>query len=263
MKVRITGLGLLAGDAPGELSGFKPRDHVMERKHLKLMARPVRLGVGAVRQALESRPGWEKVPPEQRGLYVGCTPAGAEPGDLAAAFNVATVDGELDVGAFGELGIPQVHPLWLVKGLSNNILGYASAYHDLRGVNTNRCDGRISGLAALLDGARAVAEGRCALVIAGGADSLVGGEAWLGRPVGEGAAFFVLEAGDGPALGWIVDGGILQEPGQPASPAGARGELGAASGVVELAAALRAGVCPERAQVRDEHGATVWIALRS
>jgi len=59
------------------VEGFRARQALPERKHLKLMVPAVRLGVAAVGEALAARAGWEAVPPARRGLFVGTAPAGA------------------------------------------------------------------------------------------------------------------------------------------------------------------------------------------
>jgi hypothetical protein len=185
--------------------GFVARDELPNRKHIKLMSRGVQLGVAAIGRAVASRPGYAEVPPGRRGLFVGATPQGSDPIELQEALEAASAPGGVDVAAFGR-SVHLVHPLWLVRGLSNNVLGYASAYWDIRGRNGSRCEGRAGGLAAIVEAMRAVREGAVDLAVAGGADSLLGMESWLGRPVGEGAAFVVLEReGIGPCL---VDGGV-------------------------------------------------------
>ncbi len=259
MRVAITAVGVLATDAPGEIDGFRGRDHVAVRKHVKLMNRAVQLGIAGIRKALEARPGWEAVAPERRGLFVGSTPAGSEVDPLLPAIEAASTGGRFDVAAFGDRGIPLVHPLWLVKGLSNNVLGYASAYHDIRGVNGNRCDGRASGIAALVDGARAIHEGHADLVVAGGSDSLVGASQWLGVPTGEASVFLVLERGDG--LAYITDVGTRFDPSVPHTPVGERGEVGAATGLVELAHRIGTEGGQSVQQVAAGDGTIAWVTL--
>lgn len=206
--VAVAGVGLLCpagvgaegavGGRPGSVPGFRPHAYVDDRKKLKLMARAVQLGVSAIRIALAEAPGWEAVPPERRGMYIGATPQAGDAEDLRPALEAATApDGRFSIGAFARDGYPLIHPLWLVKGLSNNILGFASAIHDFQGTNANYCDDEEGGWTAVLEGARAVAEGRADLVVAGGADALAEAEPLFGgRRCGEGAAFLVLR----PAL---------------------------------------------------------------
>lgn len=201
------------GGRPGEVPGFSARAYIENRKNLKLMSRSVQLGVSAIRVALSHVEDWESIPPLRRALYVGGTPLGGELEDLVPALEASTnADGELNINRFATAGYPLIHPLWLVKGLSNNVLGFASAIHDFQGTNANYCDGEPSGLHALYEGWAAVADGRADLALAGAADSWVGLDPILGgRRGGEGAAFVALrpatetdaiwvEPGDGPEL---------------------------------------------------------------
>jgi 3-oxoacyl-(acyl-carrier-protein) synthase len=215
VNVAVTGFGLVL---PHREPGLDIRAEVPEKKSLKLMERAARLGVVAVGRALTSRPGWNDVPPERRGLFVGTRPEGAL-GDLEEALRLARGASGVDVVRFGQVGNEVVHPLWLVKGLSNNIMGYACAWWDLRGPTSNRCEGRVSGLSAILEAARAVGEGRVDLAVAGGADSL---------PWGEGAAFVVLERREGAHF----CGHVCFDPHVEDGPRVDGLDLGAASGAV-------------------------------
>ncbi len=220
----------------GEVPGFDPVAAGLPRKSLKTMTRAVQLGVAAVLAAVARVPGWASVPPERRGLYVGASPQQGDAADLADA--LAAAGPVPDLEAFATLGVPLVPPLWLVKGLSNNVLGYASAMLDLRGDNANWCDGRLGGAVALAHAVHAVAEGRVDLAIAGGADALRGAEAILGVPCAEGAAFVVLcSAGLLPIEGRVVRAALPEAP----ERLDAVGELGAAAAPVALVRAVRAG----------------------
>lgn len=209
--VVIAGVGLLCpagigpegavGGRPGEVPGFRARAYVADRKQLKLMSRAVRLGVSAVRLAVSDAGGDEalvSVPQGRRGMYVGATPQAGEAEDLRAALEASTgADGDFDLGRFAVDGTRLIHPLWLVKGLSNNVLGFATAIHDLQGTNANYCDGDEGGWTAITEGARAVAEGRADWVVAGGSDCMLAAEGLLaGRRCGEGAAFVVLRTAE-------------------------------------------------------------------
>ncbi len=199
------GIGLegLAEGRAGSVPGFRAMAYIADRKSTKLMTRAVQLGVSAVRLALSDTAGWESVIPERRGMFVGASPQPGEPDELRPAFEASGgPDGVFDLARFAVAGVPLIHPLWLVRGLSNNVLGFASAAHDLQGVNSNYCDGLEGGWTALRQGVLAVAEGRAELVVAGGADCLIGAEPILaGRRCGEGAAFLALRpVGAGEAV---------------------------------------------------------------
>lgn len=200
------------------------------------MTRAVQLGVVAALRAMASVPGWQAIPPERRGLFVGASPQQGDIEDLAGAIEAS---GPLpDLARLAEHGVPLVPPLWLVKGLSNNVLGYASAMLDFRGDNGNWCDGRLGGAVALCNAVHAVAEGRVDLALAGGADALRGAERILGGPCGEGAAFVVLVAeGVLPGSGLRICAGVPEAP----RAVDAVGEIGAAAAPVALLRALAAG----------------------
>jgi hypothetical protein len=238
------GIGIfgLGPAVPGPVPGFDPIACGVPRKHLKTMTRAVQLGVAGVNAALAIAPGWTEIPPERRGLFVGASPQAGDAEDLAPA--LAAAGG--DPGKFAREGLPLIPPLWLVKGLSNNVLGYASAQHDLRGDNGNWCDGPLGGANALAQAVHAVAEGRVDLAIAGAADSLVGAESVVGGPCAEGAAFIVLVAGErGDA---VVTAGIPNEDGVEEG----FGALGAAAVPV---AWVRAWLTDRRADIGGVRGA--------
>ena len=202
-EVAVLGIGLLCsagtgeqaaiGGEPGSVPGFRALDHVASRKNIKLMARSVQLGIAAVGMALEGCELLDSVPPHRRGMYTGSNPLASEFGDLRPAIEAASDQGRFDLQRFAHEGVPLIHPLWLVKGLSNNVLGFASAQHDFQGSNANYCQHHASGVIALWEAAHALLEDRADLVVAGSSDSLTAaGPLFPGRPLGEGAAFFLL-----------------------------------------------------------------------
>lgn len=218
----------------GPVPGFDPHQHGVPRKHLKTMTRAVQLGVAAVYAALEDWPTWRAIAPDRRGLYVGASPQSGDAEDMAPA--LAATGSPFTLAGFAERGVPLIPPLWLVKGLSNNILGYASAQFDFQGDNGNWCDGRQGGAVALGNAVHAVAEGRVDLAVAGGADALLGAEALVGGPCAEGAAFLVLVPGD---VGkFRITAGLPSVDGIET----ALGELGAAAVPVALARGWLAGL---------------------
>lgn len=242
--VAVAGVGLICpagigvdgatGGRPGIVPGFRPHAYVDDRKKLKLMARAVQLGVAAIRLSLSESEGWESVPPARRGMFIGASPQAGDAEDLRPALEVAsTADGGFSLETFAVQGYALIHPLWLVKGLSNNILGFASAIHDFQGTNMNYCDDEEGGWTAIVEGAHAVSEGRADLVVAGGADALAEAEPLFGgRRCGEGAAFLVLRPARPGERPLSLDRGDLD------TEEGLLGYLGAASWPVAVARLL-------------------------
>ncbi|MGC6507447.1 MAG: hypothetical protein ACON4U_03480 [Myxococcota bacterium] len=187
-----SGNNILGEPKTGAVTGLKLRSHIPDRKSVKLMTRSVQLGVAATSIAVGSFSNWSQYRPERRGFFVGAAPQLGDPSDLQAAISAAHDNGVFSVRQFGEHAMGLIHPLWLVRGLSNNVLGFASAFFDMQGVNMNYCNGADGGYTALSEGIFALLENRADVVVAGGADSLIGGEAVAGASCSEGAAFVVM-----------------------------------------------------------------------
>jgi len=52
--------------------------------------------------------------------------------------------GRFDTTRFGSEGVPRIHPMSLIKALSNGLLCYVTMEHRLTGFNTNICSGAIA-----------------------------------------------------------------------------------------------------------------------
>ena len=209
-EVAVLGIGLVCsagigkagatGGEPGAVPGFRARDHVANRKNIKLMARSVQLGIAALGLALEGSELVAQTPPHRRAMYTGSNPLASDFGDLQPAIRAAAPEGEFDLQRFAVEGVQLIHPLWLVKGLSNNVLGFGSAQHDFQGANSNYCHDTTSGVLALWEACLAILEGRADLAVTGSADCLTAaGPVFPGRALGEGAAFFLLAGPEHPS----------------------------------------------------------------
>lgn len=164
----------------GQVRGFRARDYVDNAKNLKVMTPMVQFGIGAAKLALDDAKLLPDVDPERFGIAVGAGHASGDPESLVPAIeHCAGADGVFDLGKFGREGIAQINPLWLLRGLSNNVLGFASAQFNAQGWNTNVCNSGASGLMAIGDAAVAIATDRVDVVLAGGYDALVSPESIL------------------------------------------------------------------------------------
>ena len=173
--------GPLPVHAAGQVEGFKPALYVDNRKNLKLMSQAVRLGVAAAHLAMEDAGlAAGDVEPVRFAIFVGAPHAYGESKDLVPALEVSTRGGELDLVAFGRDGLPNVNPLWLLKGLSNNVLGFTSLRYKAMGPNANLSAHAAGGLQAVVAGHAAIRSGRADVALCGGYDSLVCLEALTG-----------------------------------------------------------------------------------
>lgn len=156
------------------VSDFKARDWVSNRKNLKLMSSATRYGLAAVKRAdLAAQLRGPGLDPERLGMFVGAGTSLGRTEDLVPALKASFKDGAFDPAVFGTEGMTLINPLWLLKGLSNNVLGFATADLDARGANQNYCNSAVGGLQAIGEGAWVLAEGIADAVLAGGADATV------------------------------------------------------------------------------------------
>ena len=118
---------LFANQLCGRVSNFKANAYLKNRKNLKLMSRSVRLGMGAIRLALdEANLHNEHVDPDKFGVIVGAGLALGQSKDLIAGIRQSFENDTFSSARFGEVGMRAINPLWLLKGLSNNVLGFAT-----------------------------------------------------------------------------------------------------------------------------------------
>lgn len=223
----------MAASIVGEVPGWRARDHIPERKSIKLMFPRVQFGIGAALSAWASD-GWTEeaatVPPERRAMYVGCGLTVDEDWTFREAIE-ATIEADdgvqqFDMGRFGAEGHPLLNPLWLVKGLSNNVLAFVAKYRSVTGPNDNFMGGAAGAIQALGAASGAIADGRADRALAGSSDSLVTVDDCLafarhgafdeGLIPSQGAGFALLAAGKPGDFGQLgIETGFLPTQGVP------------------------------------------------
>jgi 3-oxoacyl-[acyl-carrier-protein] synthase II len=211
-----TKTGPLAG-AP--VTGFSAREYI-DPKALRLMAPAVTFGVAAAQLAAnDSRLAFDTVDPVRLGAFIGSRGHSSDRQDLLPAVRQATEAGAFSLTKFGAEGLPLVHPMWLLKGLANNVLYFLSLTFNAQGMNNNISMGGVAATIAIGEAFRAIQRGYIDVAITGGYDSGLDLDrvemfessnlttrstdaAHAGRPFdqrrdgfvrGEGAAFLVLE----------------------------------------------------------------------
>lgn len=205
----------------GEVLGFRARNHIPDRKSIKLMFPRVKLGIAAAMEAWAG--GVAGVGPERRAMYAACGLTVDEDWTFREAMYAAAPEGEeFDLARFGEVGQGMLNPLWLVKGLSNNVLAFVARFEEITGPNDNFMGGATGALQCLDAAASALAAGRADVALAGASDSLVTVEDSMAF-----AKYGALEDGVIPSQG----GGFVRlERGEP----GEFGVLGVATGIAPV-----------------------------
>ncbi|MCA9539003.1 MAG: hypothetical protein KC620_08940, partial [Myxococcales bacterium] len=236
-------------------AGFKPQQYLERRKDLKLMARANRLAVAAACLACEDA-GLDFAALCDAALMLG---VGREPGSLddilPALSRSHDEHGRVDLGRLVAEGMGCMNPLSSLKTLPNMSLAHVAIRLGAMGPSQTRCAGPDAGLAAVLEAVHALREGRAPLAIAGATDHRTSftdrltaarlaeaGEGDAEAPVAEGAALLVLEPlaaarARGARVYAVLD--VAEKPGP--EPAGAFGDCGAATALIDAVLAMARG----------------------
>lgn len=140
----------------GELPDFNPMHYLPDRKLLKAISRHDSFGLAAAEQAVQQSgvlPYRETLADpalfnERTGIFVG------SPGNKYTQQHdflklISQHGGDLQ--AFGENIASEVHPMWLLRILPNNVLAYTGISYQFKGPNHNITNHAVGGMQALIE----------------------------------------------------------------------------------------------------------------
>ena len=172
----------LPSQIAGEIPAFKIGDFVPKsyRKATKVMARDTELAVIAADDAFKDSGLKSKaytdaptIDPKRFGCNIGAGLISAELNELTAAMHTARDGDRLDLKKWGQDGMAQLTPLWLLKYLPNMLACHVTIIHELMGPsNTITCADASSHL-AIGEAFRTIQRGNAELAICGGAESKI------------------------------------------------------------------------------------------
>lgn len=157
----------------GELKNFQPARMLPDRKLLKVISRQDVMGINAAMQAvthsqmIDYRDGLEcrKLFDENTAVYVG-SPGNKFFQQYDFLPLVAKTDGDMQQFA-GQL-FNEVHPMWLLRILPNNVLAYTGITYGFKGPNHNVTNHAVGGTQAIIEAYHAIKSGQAdrAVVVA-------------------------------------------------------------------------------------------------
>jgi 3-oxoacyl-[acyl-carrier-protein] synthase II len=161
----------------GEVAGFDPKKVLSkdERKSLKMMSRPVQMGVTCAKLAFaDTGIDRSQLDSTRFGIEIGSSLIPTELDDMAGAAKAATdAAGIVDLAKWGATGMREVQPLWMLKYLPNMVACHTSIFLDAQGPNNSITESDVAGLLALGEAARILRRNAADFFLVGSADSKI------------------------------------------------------------------------------------------
>jgi 3-oxoacyl-[acyl-carrier-protein] synthase-1 len=148
----------------GELKDFQPAKMLPDRKLLKVIARQDVMGINAAMQAVQHSQlidfrntlSCAEAYNEKTAVFVG------SPGNKYFQqydFLPLLAKTKGDMQAFAQQLFNEVHPMWLLRILPNNVLAYTGITYGFKGYNHNVTNHAVSGMQALIEAYHAIQNG--------------------------------------------------------------------------------------------------------
>jgi 3-oxoacyl-[acyl-carrier-protein] synthase II len=152
----------------------KDREARERQKSLRLMARTVQMGVCVAQYAMNDA-GFVKgqIDPTRVGVEFGAAIIHTELDDIARAARASTncQPGSVSLGAWGEQGMKEIQPTWMLKYLPNMPACHVSIMHDIQGPSNTITVGDAASLLALGEAYRILNRDLVDFVLVGGTES--------------------------------------------------------------------------------------------
>ncbi|WP_019217886.1 beta-ketoacyl-[acyl-carrier-protein] synthase family protein [Legionella tunisiensis] len=159
----------------GELKNFQPAKMLPDRKLMKVISRQDVMGINAAMQAINHSqllPYRETLATtesfnDQTAVYVG------SPGNKYFQqydFLPLLAKTDNDMQQFATQLFNEVHPMWLLRILPNNVLAYTGISYGFKGPNHNITNHAVSGTQAILEAYHAIKQGQAERAVVVGYD---------------------------------------------------------------------------------------------
>ena len=169
----IAGLATQFTGAIGDFGPLETSKKKAIRKGLKLMCRETQMAVAAAQLALgDAGFGDESPDPETSGVVLGSDYMLTMPIDYQDAMVNCALDadgkqGDFQFDRWGDEGLGDMQPLWMLRYLPNMPASHIAIFNDLRGPNNSLTMREASGLMAIGEALRIIARGHAERMIAG------------------------------------------------------------------------------------------------
>jgi 3-oxoacyl-[acyl-carrier-protein] synthase II len=174
----------VAAEIPAELFDVKSYVPKSYRKATKVMARDIELAVGAAHEAVrdaglvtKSMEGSTEgatptLPPDRVGCHIGAGLIAADIDELTSALYTARdANGAFSYALWGEVGMNNLTPLWLLKYLPNMLACHVTIIHDCQGPSNTITCAEASASLSIGESMRVIERGDADACLSGGAEA--------------------------------------------------------------------------------------------
>jgi 3-oxoacyl-[acyl-carrier-protein] synthase II len=160
-----------AREFTGEIEDFGPLEKERKKsikKGLKVMCRETRMAVAAAQLAIADA-GFAESPmdPELSGVVLGSDYMLTMPEDYEGGMSKCAPSGDFEYMRWGDEGLGEMAPLWMLKYLPNMPASHIAIYNDLRGPNNSLTMREAAGNLAVGEAFRTIQRGHASLMVAG------------------------------------------------------------------------------------------------
>lgn len=161
-----------ASDFHGEIDDFGPLPADIKktiRKGLKVMCRECQMGVAAAQRALsDAGLTGGNHDPERCGVVFGADYMVSDPNELSAGIRAClAADEHFEFVRWGQEGMRQMSPLWLLKYLPNMPASHVAIYNDFRGPNNSLTQREAAGNLAAAEAFRVIQRRHADVILVG------------------------------------------------------------------------------------------------
>lgn len=156
----------------GEIEDFGELEKEIKksiRKALKVMCRETMMAVASAQQAMaNAKVSIGTVDPERSGIVYGSDYMLSPPEDFTSAMKKCGADtGKFSYPDWGQAGLGDMNPLWMLKYLPNMPASHIAILNDLRGPNNSLTLREVSSMMAVREAMQTIQRGHADLMVAG------------------------------------------------------------------------------------------------